>query len=201
MPLLAGGVAVTLRSVLTLMAVHAHPDDEASSTGGVLARYASEGVRMVVVTCTDGELGDAPDGSKPGRPGHDAAVAAEQRRTELRRSCERLRGRTEEIPGEAAGDTEEVPAGTLHDLPSDFGTPEEEISASIDCSAFVEARFAVLGAHASQQDNAVFLRLGIERFTTMFSTECLVRAFDTTGAAVPEPDLFAGLRDPTPAVG
>ena len=26
---------------LTLMAVHAHPDDEASSTGGVLARYSA----------------------------------------------------------------------------------------------------------------------------------------------------------------
>ena len=29
---------------LTLMAVHAHPDDEATSTGGVLARYAAEGI-------------------------------------------------------------------------------------------------------------------------------------------------------------
>ena len=37
---------------LTLMAVHAHPDDEASSTGGVLAKYADGGVRTVVVTCT-----------------------------------------------------------------------------------------------------------------------------------------------------
>ena len=26
---------------LTLMAVHAHPDDEATGTGGVLARYAA----------------------------------------------------------------------------------------------------------------------------------------------------------------
>ncbi|MEE3922554.1 PIG-L family deacetylase [Micromonospora sp. BRA006-A] len=39
---------------LTLMAVHAHPDDEATSTGGVLARYAAEGVTTVLVTCTDG---------------------------------------------------------------------------------------------------------------------------------------------------
>ncbi|MGE6735996.1 PIG-L family deacetylase, partial [Streptomyces sp. NPDC059900] len=30
---------------LTLMAVHAHPDDEATSTGGVLAQYAAEGIR------------------------------------------------------------------------------------------------------------------------------------------------------------
>ena len=38
---------------LTLMAVHAHPDDEATSTGGVLARYAAEGLTTVLVTCTD----------------------------------------------------------------------------------------------------------------------------------------------------
>ena len=39
---------------LTLMAVHAHPDDEASSTGGVLALYSDQGVRTIVVTCTNG---------------------------------------------------------------------------------------------------------------------------------------------------
>jgi N-acetyl-1-D-myo-inositol-2-amino-2-deoxy-alpha-D-glucopyranoside deacetylase len=43
---------------LTLMAVHAHPDDEAIGTGGVLARYAAEGVRTVLVTCTDGAVGE-----------------------------------------------------------------------------------------------------------------------------------------------
>ena len=42
------------------MAVHAHPDDEASGTGGVLARYADEGVRTVLVTCTNGELRRRP---------------------------------------------------------------------------------------------------------------------------------------------
>ncbi len=30
---------------LTLMVVHAHPDDEAIGTGGTFARYAAEGVR------------------------------------------------------------------------------------------------------------------------------------------------------------
>jgi N-acetyl-1-D-myo-inositol-2-amino-2-deoxy-alpha-D-glucopyranoside deacetylase len=43
---------------LTLMAVHAHPDDEAIGTGGILAKYASMGVRTVVVYCTRGEEGD-----------------------------------------------------------------------------------------------------------------------------------------------
>ena len=40
-----------------LMAVHAHPDDESIGTGGVLAKYASEGIRTVVVFGTKGELG------------------------------------------------------------------------------------------------------------------------------------------------
>jgi len=72
---------------LTLMAVHAHPDDEASSTGGVLARYSRDGVNTVVVTCTDGSLGDAPGGIKPDEPGFDAAVVVETRRRELEASC------------------------------------------------------------------------------------------------------------------
>lgn len=42
----------------TLMAVHAHPDDEVFSTGGILARYAHQGVRVVVVYCTRGEAGE-----------------------------------------------------------------------------------------------------------------------------------------------
>ena len=75
---------------LTLMAVHAHPDDESSSTGGVLARYAGDGVRTVVVTCTNGELGDAPGGIKPGEPGHDEDEVARIRLDELERACETL---------------------------------------------------------------------------------------------------------------
>ena len=75
---------------LTLMAVHAHPDDESSSTGGVLARYAAEGIRTVVVTCTNGEFGDAPGGIKPGADGHDPEAVAQLRLGELERACELL---------------------------------------------------------------------------------------------------------------
>jgi LmbE family N-acetylglucosaminyl deacetylase len=73
--------------VLTIMAVHAHPDDEALSTGGILARYADEGVRTVLVTCTNGELGDAPGGIKPGDPAHDESIVVPLRRKELEASC------------------------------------------------------------------------------------------------------------------
>jgi LmbE family N-acetylglucosaminyl deacetylase len=77
-------------SPLTLMAVHAHPDDEASSTGGVLARYSDEGVRTIVVTCTNGEFGDGPSGIKPGEEGHDPDGVAQIRLAELRESCKHL---------------------------------------------------------------------------------------------------------------
>ncbi len=71
---------------LTLMAVHAHPDDEVLSTGGVLAAAAAEGIRTVLVTCTNGEQGDAPGGIKPGEPGHDEARVRELRLEELKES-------------------------------------------------------------------------------------------------------------------
>ena len=79
-----------MAETLTMMAVHAHPDDEASSTGGVLAAYSAQGVRTVVVTCTNGEFGDAPGGVKPGQDGHDELAVAQQRLAELRKSCEIL---------------------------------------------------------------------------------------------------------------
>ncbi len=43
---------------MRLVAVHAHPDDEASKGAGTLARYAAEGHEVTVVTCTGGEAGD-----------------------------------------------------------------------------------------------------------------------------------------------
>jgi LmbE family N-acetylglucosaminyl deacetylase len=77
-------------SPLTLMAVHAHPDDESIGTGGTLARYAAEGMEVVLVTCTDGSCGDGPGGVKPGDPGHDRGVVAKRRRRELECSCAAL---------------------------------------------------------------------------------------------------------------
>src|SRR5690349_12268154 len=53
--------AVGMDARRTLLAVHAHPDDECISTGGILARYASENVRTVLVTCTDGAVGEISD--------------------------------------------------------------------------------------------------------------------------------------------
>lgn len=43
---------------LRLLAVHAHPDDESSKGAATTARYAAEGVEVLVATCTGGERGD-----------------------------------------------------------------------------------------------------------------------------------------------
>jgi LmbE family N-acetylglucosaminyl deacetylase len=72
------------------MAVHAHPDDESSSTGGVLARYSDQGVTTVVVTCTNGEYGDGPGHVKPGEAGHDPDSVAKTRLAELDEACAHL---------------------------------------------------------------------------------------------------------------
>src|SRR5207248_255692 len=42
----------------TLLLVHAHPDDEAISTGGVMMKAAADGHRVVLVTATRGEAGE-----------------------------------------------------------------------------------------------------------------------------------------------
>jgi mycothiol S-conjugate amidase len=46
------------RQPLTLMTVHAHPDDESISTGGVMAKAVREGNRVVLITATRGEQGE-----------------------------------------------------------------------------------------------------------------------------------------------
>jgi LmbE family N-acetylglucosaminyl deacetylase len=66
------------------MAVLAHPDDESLGFGGTLAKYAAEGVDVVLVTATRGD-GGRYRGHRPDEPQHPGAVAlANIRETELR---------------------------------------------------------------------------------------------------------------------
>ncbi len=44
-------------SRLRLLHVHAHPDDESSKGAATTARYVSEGIEVMVATCTGGERG------------------------------------------------------------------------------------------------------------------------------------------------
>ncbi|WP_425147393.1 PIG-L deacetylase family protein [Deinococcus sp.] len=68
----------------TLLAVFAHPDDEAFSVGGTLAFYARRGVRVVLVCATRGEAGKITD------PSMTVTDLGAQREQELRRACEAL---------------------------------------------------------------------------------------------------------------
>jgi len=72
--------------VSTLLLVHAHPDDECITTGGVMLRAHLDGHRVVLVTATAGEEGEIHNMDE-------AAVRprlAEVRAEELRRACEIL---------------------------------------------------------------------------------------------------------------
>jgi len=273
--------------ILTLMAVHAHPDDEASSTGGILALYSDQGVRTVVVTCTNGEFGDAPGLVKPGEDGHDEQAVAELRLTELRQSCKILGVSSLELLGyhdsgmpdweykdrpdafcnvplevvtarisglietyrpqvvisyddkgmyqhpdhvhaaraaQAAAAQSGIPAKyyqaamrgsdwrkvweALRELGADVPderefTPEQRrqaeeaerrITTTVDIRPVLERKREALFAHASQMQESWFSKLPPEIATQTFGRESFVRLTDTTGAALPEDDLFAGLR-------
>lgn len=272
---------------LTLMAVHAHPDDEASSTGAVLARYAAEGVRTILVTCTNGDQGDGPGGLKPDAPGHDPEAVAATRMAELDKACEILgvahlelfdyadsgmigwaankrpeafcnvplelgtkrladlfelyrphvvvtyddrggyghpdhvmahritvaaheltqipsklyftaRSRTSmlrfrEMLAERGVQPPTPPPPADGHTPRPMGTPDEDITTFIDASLHLDQKLAALAAHASQTAQSPNLRFE-EIFRTVWADETFVRAHDTTGAPLPEDDLFAGLR-------
>jgi LmbE family N-acetylglucosaminyl deacetylase len=75
----------------TLMVVHAHPDDEGVQTGGVITMYGDRGVHTVLVTCTNGEMGDDPAGLKPEAEGHDTVATSKVRLKELNQAVEELR--------------------------------------------------------------------------------------------------------------
>jgi LmbE family N-acetylglucosaminyl deacetylase len=276
-----------MAETLTLMAVHAHPDDEASSTGGVLARYADEGVRTILITCTNGEFGDGPGGVKPGMGGHDEAAVAQTRLAELRESAKIL-GVTEletlgyHDSGMPEWDYKDLPdafcnvpeaevaarigilieryrpqvvityddkgayqhpdhvhaskaaamAVTASGIPAklyltamrrsdwrkvwealrDQGVDvpdvssvspevqrqmdeaEERITTTVDIQPVLERKRDALLAHVSQISESWFSKIPPEVAAEAFGRESFIRASDTTGAPVPEDDLFAGLR-------
>ena len=271
---------------LTLMAVHAHPDDEASSTGGVLARYSDEGIRTVVVTCTNGEFGDTPGGVKPGDDGHDEEHVAQIRLAELRESAKHLGVTDLELLGyhdsgmlewEYKGRPDafcNVPLATVSariarlieqyrpqvvvtydenggyqhpdhvhaaraaaaavadsgipaklyltamrisdwaklwtalreagvDVPDSRDFPEEtrrqmevaeaRITTTVDIRPVLSRKRAALLSHASQISDSWFSKIPPDIAEQVFGQESFIRARDTTGAPVPEHDLFAGL--------
>src|SRR5499425_2315057 len=83
-------VTTTTSKTYTLLAVHAHPDDEASGTGGLLRLAADRGHTTVLVTCTNGDLGDVKDPRlrlQPRERPADRQRLAEVRHRELQRAA------------------------------------------------------------------------------------------------------------------
>jgi N-acetyl-1-D-myo-inositol-2-amino-2-deoxy-alpha-D-glucopyranoside deacetylase len=74
-----------------LLLVHAHPDDECFSTGGLIARSVAEGRHVDLVTCTGGEEGEIHDPTLD--PTEALPLLREIRARELACSLDALRGR------------------------------------------------------------------------------------------------------------
>jgi LmbE family N-acetylglucosaminyl deacetylase len=72
----------------TLVCVHAHPDDECLFTAGITAHYAARGSRVVLVTCTYGQLGIDGAGRPGSHPDHDALATRATRAAELQRAAD-----------------------------------------------------------------------------------------------------------------
>jgi len=66
----------------TIVFLHAHPDDEASSTSGTIALATRAGHRVVVVFATNGEHGEVPDDLAPGE------TVVHRRRAEAEQAAE-----------------------------------------------------------------------------------------------------------------
>ena len=118
----------------TIVCFHAHPDDEAIATGGVMAKAASEGHRVVLVVATRGENGEiVPDVLDDGEE------LWERRVEEVRRSAEVLGVQRVEFLGY-------VDSGMM-------GTPENDVAESF-WQADVEeaARALALILEAEQAD-------------------------------------------------
>ena len=91
---------------LRLMCVLAHPDDESLGNGGMLAKYAAEGVETYLVTATRGERGWI--GDERDNPGLEAL--GKRRQAELLAAANVLGIRQVEFLDYIDGDLDQAPA-------------------------------------------------------------------------------------------
>jgi len=76
-----------MTSLATLAFVHAHPDDEAFFGGGAAAHYAALGHRVILITCTVGQLGFDAQGRAGNEKDHDDLQTTMTRAGELQHSA------------------------------------------------------------------------------------------------------------------
>jgi len=142
-----------------LMAVLAHPDDESLGVGGTLARYASEGAEVYLVTATRGERGRYGDGNT--HPGEDAVGRV--REAELRAAARELGVRDVQLLDYIDGDL-------------DRADPREAVGRIVTqlrrARPQVVVTFDPLGAYGHPDHVAI----------SQFTTGAIVRAADRDGA-------------------
>jgi LmbE family N-acetylglucosaminyl deacetylase len=73
---------------------------------------------------------------------------------------------------------------------------ERRITTTIDIRPVLNRKRDALLAHASQIQDSWFSKIPPDVAEGAFGRESFIRASDSTGAPVPEDDLFAGLRPP-----
>jgi LmbE family N-acetylglucosaminyl deacetylase len=93
-----------MTDTLKLMAVLAHPDDESLGSGGILAKYAAEGIETSLVTATRGERGWLGDEGK--YPGLEAL--GRRREAEFRAAAEVLAIRSVDLLGYLDGELDQA---------------------------------------------------------------------------------------------
>jgi LmbE family N-acetylglucosaminyl deacetylase len=118
----------------TLVAFHAHPDDEALLTAGTMARAATEGHRVVLAVATDGGSGLVGSGVLTG-----GESLAERRLGELRRSATVLGCSRIELLGYADSGLDGTEGG-----PEAFATADVDEAASRLAKLLVEEEADVL---------------------------------------------------------
>jgi len=109
----------------TLVCFHAHPDDEALLTAGVMAAAAADGHRVVLVVATRGEVGQVADDLLA-----DDESLADRRWHELARSALELGVRRLEWLG--YGDSGSEPTPTDEPTPTTEPVPNEAIGDTAD---------------------------------------------------------------------
>ena len=120
----------------TLVTFHAHPDDESIATGGVMAKAADEGHRVVLVVATKGEHGEVEEGFLV--PGE----ALWERRIKETEACARILGVSRV---EFLGYVDSGMVGTPeNDLPESFWQADVEEAAARLAAILTEEQADVL---------------------------------------------------------
>ncbi len=89
----------------------------------------------------------------------------------------------------------DVPARTVTpEMRQQLAEAEQRITTTVDVRPALSRKRDALFAHASQIRESWFSKLPQDVAEAAFGRESFIRARDTTGAPVPEDDLFAGLR-------